>query len=464
MKRSGLLASAFVVSVLHSGTLFAQSPSQVTDRRLTEGIGIKAGDLELHPSIAAEAGYDTNYFLRSGRAGNIGGRVFSDEYPTIKAYRLRITPAFSFQTAGRRRDIQDSKPRDLEASGRLAASYNALFATESSLSEAVTRQNHIAGVADVGLNIGPAQQFGADLNAGVSRLVEPSNNEEYFAAFRRDVIRGGIGLNIRPGGGTLTWRFGYSLLVNIFEEARFGGYNNLQHRFEVGGTWKFLPRTALLYRGDVTVVNFANNPQTLTNGQIGRSTLGINGLITNYFGFLAAAGWGGSFFQSGAVPAENFDSFIGQLELTWYPEPQKFLPAGTQAVGLSSGSIGYTRNFIASYLGNYYQRDRGYIDVVYLFGQKFAVGATAGFSRITRPPAYFQDGSLRDGSAGGDNRVDLLAFFEFRVLPTLGINLTGRYDAAVSPKQIALIQGPPVVYDDLRFTRFQAFLGVRWFY
>ncbi|MDW8362679.1 MAG: hypothetical protein RMK74_09775, partial [Myxococcales bacterium] len=35
------------------------------DRRRAEGIGIRVGDLELHPGIGAEVGYDSNVFLQS---------------------------------------------------------------------------------------------------------------------------------------------------------------------------------------------------------------------------------------------------------------------------------------------------------------------------------------------------------------------------------------------------------------
>src|SRR5450432_1616003 len=39
----------------------AQQP-WLSDRRYGEGIGVRVGNLELHPGIAAEAGYDSNYF------------------------------------------------------------------------------------------------------------------------------------------------------------------------------------------------------------------------------------------------------------------------------------------------------------------------------------------------------------------------------------------------------------------
>lgn len=466
LNRRLLLGVLLSVGVVHSRAAFAQA--YLADPRLTNGAGVKAGDFELHPGIAAELGYDSNYFQRSGSAGPTDGRQVIDEFPVLGAYRLRLTPSLTFQTFGKRDQEQTKEKRDLELSGTFAASYNALFATDSKYADEVSNQDHLAGSANITANIGKQQHIGGDLNAGYSRMVEPSNNPELFEAFRRDVIRAGAGINFRPGGGIFTWRFGYGFTANLFEERAFQGYNNLQNQVQAGGTWKFLPRTALLYRGDITFVHFTNDPKTLADGQTGRSQIGLNGLITNFFGLLVLAGWGGTFYENkGPVRSENFDTFIGQVELTWYPIPQQEVPGGELPIGLSSGSIGYTRNYITSYLSNYYQRDRGYIDVVYFFGQKFVFGATAGFSHITRPPAYFPDGSYRDGSAGGENLVDLQSFLEYRIAPTIGVNLTVMYDAALSDVLVQVTQPSatgPALYDDLRFARYQAFLGARWFF
>lgn len=452
--------AAFLVG--HAGVARAQAV--LSDPRLSQGKGIQSGAFELHPGVIGEVGYDTNYFQRSGNSGILtNGKQVTDEAPPIGAYRLRLAPYMTFETFGRRKEQKGEEKRSFELSGKIAAAYNHLIAADGKYSDEVSRQSHFAGMADVKADIAPTRPVGMDLGAGFARMVEPSNDPEYFNAFTRDVIRAGAGISFRPGGGTFAWRFGYGLTVNLFEEMQFRGFDNLQHRLETWGTWKFLPRTAIVYRGDVTFVQFLNDPPTLANGQTAKTQVGLNGLITQYFGFLALAGWGATFYDNKpAVSSENFDSFIGQLELSWYPSPQKDLPMGGQPVGLSSGSIGYTRNYITSYLGNYQQRDRGYIGVVYLFAQKFVFATNAGFSHFTRPPAYFPDGSYRDGSAGPDNRVDMMAFLEYRLMPTVGINLTGRYDAALTDRQVQLIQAPPL-YDDLRFNRFQILLGGRWF-
>src|SRR5260370_9590587 len=84
------------VILLATGAAAAQSqtptssdaPQWLKDRRYGEGIGIRTGDLELHPGIAGEFGYDSNYFLRSDK----------DIAKPVDTLRLRITPSFILAT------------------------------------------------------------------------------------------------------------------------------------------------------------------------------------------------------------------------------------------------------------------------------------------------------------------------------------------------------------------------------
>ena len=89
--RLGLTLATLVVVTLAPHANAQQA--WLSDRRVGEGIGIRVGNLELHPGVAGEFGYDSNYFQRSGE----------DEEPLIAAYRLRITPSISLSTLGARR-------------------------------------------------------------------------------------------------------------------------------------------------------------------------------------------------------------------------------------------------------------------------------------------------------------------------------------------------------------------------
>src|SRR5436190_14311003 len=66
--RSCAAAAAFAGAVCASEST-ASAQGWLADRRYTEGTGIRAGDLELHPGIGGEIGYDSNWFLRSHKEG-----------------------------------------------------------------------------------------------------------------------------------------------------------------------------------------------------------------------------------------------------------------------------------------------------------------------------------------------------------------------------------------------------------
>src|SRR5450432_1570913 len=94
----------------------AQQP-WLADRRYGEGIGVRVGDLELHPGVSAEAGYDSNYFLRA-----------PSEDP-LAAYRLRITPSLSLSTLGPQRSAGGTPtPPPIIFRGTAYASYSQLIA------------------------------------------------------------------------------------------------------------------------------------------------------------------------------------------------------------------------------------------------------------------------------------------------------------------------------------------------
>src|SRR5688500_10826251 len=69
----------------------AHAQQWLSDRVLTEGRGIRAGNFELHPSFGAEVGYDANFYARPSNV------------PTPGAIRLRLTPSISISTLGPQR-------------------------------------------------------------------------------------------------------------------------------------------------------------------------------------------------------------------------------------------------------------------------------------------------------------------------------------------------------------------------
>jgi len=440
----------------------AQTQPWLADRRYGEGIGVRAGNLEFHPGIAGEVGYDSNYFLRA-----------PSENP-LSAYRLRVTPSFTVSTLSQQR-IQGGSGAPVQQSltfrGGAYLSYNELIATDSKHSSEFADQRHLDVGADALVHIMPAARVGEDLYANFVRQGQPSNDPNTENAFDRDSIRAGAGVSWRPGGGLFDWRVGYEFMYNYFEKSSFSYLNNVQHQINMRGRWRFLPRTAILYDGSYTWVNYPN-PTVQNDGAIARSNIGMNGLITTRFSLLAMVGWAGTFYdQAPGQTPQQFDSITAQAELKWFISGGgDLMTPGSAPVGLSYASIGYVRDVSNSYLGNFYQRDRGYVGVSYLLGGMFVTGLTAGISNLAYPDSFFPAGTpgCMDGnpckqqSAFSQQRVDASVFGEYRLSNTFGINATVNYDRNFTGVRVPT--DPMRTGEDaLAYQRWQAFIGARWF-
>lgn len=437
-------------------SLEAHAQSQqpwLADRKYGEGIGVRVGNLELHPGIAGEVGYDSNYFLRA-----------SSEDP-LSTYRLRVTPSITLSTLGQQRTQGQGGTFSPSATFRGGAyvAYNEFIATDSKHQSDFSGQRHLDVGADLLLNIMPAGRIGEDLYANFVRQGQPSNDPNTENAFDRDSVRAGAGITWRPGGGLFDWRLGYEFLYNYFERSNFSYLNNFQNTVNMRGRWRFLPRTALLYDGSYTWVHYPN-PTSQNDGTIARSNIGLNGLITTRLALLAMIGWAGTFYDKGSNPKpQQFDSVTAQTELKWYISGAgDAMNPGSAPVGLSFASIGYLRDVSNSYLGNFYQRDRGYLGLSYLLGGVFVTSLTAGIANLHFPESYFPSGAVQHSSFS-EQRVDVGVFGEYRFSNTFGLNATVNYDRNITGVEIPTSEDGTERPDALAYQRWQAFVGARWF-
>src|SRR5262245_54234137 len=193
MKLRLTLAATSAVLTL-SSVAAAQQP-WLADRRYGEGIGLRAGNFEFHPSIAAEFGYDTNYFQRAGEEPT-PPNAEPTETPVEDAFRLRVTPSLTLSTLSERRLGSEAAKaqQDVTMQFGVFAAYNELFG-----SDFVSEQRHLDAGVSGRVDIAPHKQFGGDVYADFLRQGEPSNLADTNAAFDRGSVRGGLGLAWRPG-------------------------------------------------------------------------------------------------------------------------------------------------------------------------------------------------------------------------------------------------------------------------
>jgi hypothetical protein len=484
MTRKALASSAAVLTaLLASRAAMAQAnyvpqgdtPQWLKDRQYNEGAGIKTGDFELHPGIAGEVGYDSNWFLRTDKTGNNLDNG-APNFPVVPALEFRVSPSLYIATLGpqRREGDQSAPPPSIRFRGGVNATYREFIGLGGNTTgqNDVSQQRNIGGAADLRLDILPERPWGGAIYGNYARAIQPNAaNADPNLSFNRDDVGAGGEIVAQPGSGTLDWHFGYQFRDTIFEDGNnAGGFDNFTNEAYTRGRWKFRPRTALLYDATLRFINYVNPSSAATQGLVNstpvRARIGLNGLITPRFAFLGLIGWGASFYDTTAAPEPQFDSVIGQAELKWFlaANPGADSPADL-GLALSSISLGYTRDFQNSYLGNYYGSDRGYLKFAYFFAGRALITLEGGVGAVEYPNILWLP-PVATGvrhTAFTDARVDATLFGEYRFTNELGVNTTFRYTANFSN---ALIPDDPanMTFFAMEWTRFEAFLGVRYFY
>ena len=434
---------------LMSSAASAQEQPWLKDRRYTEGPGYRTGDLEIHPGIAGEVGYDSNYFLRA-----------SSEKP-IETARLRLTPSLALSTLSAQRRVGDTglaEPAKVDFRSQAALSFSEFIPTQSTTSDQVKEQRNVAAIANVQLSILPHRPWGGSLFGDFVRSVQPSQNPD--ANFNRMVGRVGGDIAWQPGGGVFDWRLGYEFAAVAFQDDAFKNLGTTQSTVSTRGRWRFLPRTAWMYDASIGFIRYTDSTSPQRDSDPVRARIGINGLVTPSFALLAMAGWGSSFYnenQKSRVSAQQFDGPIGQAELRWFITPNPSSDPAAATLALSSIAVGYQRDFFNSYLGEYYTRDRGYLNLSHFFSGRLLVVVDGGAARIGYPQFYVPASNTQVGKFA-DLRVDASLFAEYRFVDSFGVNVTGRYTANISDKKVPIGAG----VDDLAWTRLEAYLGVRW--
>jgi hypothetical protein len=464
-----------IAATLAATTIVGSAAAQqawLQDRRYGQGIGLRAGNIEFHPSLAAELGYDSNYFQRSGEGSN------SNETPIYDAWRLRVTPSLSLSTLRQRLRDTDAVGAPPAVSFNLGAflSYKELLGSDE-----VSAERHIDAGVGGRVDLLANRPVGFDLYADYLRSGEPSNAVTVASleppSFDRGSARGGVGATWRPGGGLFEWRLGYEAAYNYFEDEPFDRLNNLHHNINTRGRWRFLPRTALVYQAGYTFIRYQHDASPQPNGDVVEARVGLNGLITNRIAFQANVGWNSSFYEPGdadvTTVAENNDSIVLGAQLKYFLIPTA--TAESAVAGISSIGIGYQRDFSNSYLGSFYVRDYGFLKAEAFLAGMFVGSLQAGVGRYSFPRADANN----DGFA--QTRIDGQAFLEYRLSDTFGVNTSLSYDRAmgkgpnpegvlVSPGGAGLDGIPGTMddtadaHDDLEYSRFQAYLGLRAFW
>jgi hypothetical protein len=450
-----------LVASIFGATGAARAQGWLADRQRTEGPGIRLGDFELHPGIGVELGYDSNvYYTADNPAPGLPQRV--------ESAILRVTPHLLVSTEGAQRQAegessgQTAALPDVTFRGGLWASYYEFFADE--------RRRNLSLDAGIRVNFLPGRAVSFSIYDDFSRSIRPFVENFLDNSTARDQNSAGLDVTFSTHGNVFQVRTGYRFQLDYFEGASFQYGNNGTHTITLQETFRFLPQTGIVHDTQVAYRDYFNpdvSPVSeVHDGLTVTSRLGINGAITPEISLLAMFGYSAGWFFSD-LPGydQDYDSVVAQAQLAW---------AITQGVQLS---IGYTRTFVPSFIGNYSSQDRGYAQFQMLFGGSFLLGIGAGVAYVdfgqvigAPSPTCPNPCALGVNAAGVDTfertdvRVDASLFAEYRFTDWLGVNGTVSYLGDFTDFRYKVAPLGSGVFDPAGYNKFEAWFGVRVFY
>jgi hypothetical protein len=465
------LAAVAVASSLFLVPKVASAQQWLKDRRYQEGEGIRAGDLELHPGIGGEVGYDSNWFLRSA---STNPRVTNGN--AVEGGIIRITPSLTLNTLSGAR-VEGAAPSPFAFTAGVAATYREFIGPQE-----LRDQRSVSGNAFVRADINRGRPIGFDVYGTYQRLIQPSVLSNPNLSFNRSDVTAGADVIAIPGGGTLDLRAGYQFYGAFFEDANGVPYTNVTHEVSVRNRWRFRPRTALFHDTSLRFISYPNASRALNylnDSTPLRTRFGVTGLLTDRFGVLLAAGYGATFFANpAATSSRQYDSLNAQAEGTFYLSQT----GGTDEPGqatllLSTFSFGYSREFQNSLLGNFYSSDKGYLKLLYFFGGKALLQLDGYVEALGFPQPFYNragGGQVAVNGANGTPTGDFTniraggtLFGEYRFSSVFGLNATIDYTQMISDTQLEVgpgIGGAPPQLFDLSWRRVQALVGARLFW
>jgi hypothetical protein len=450
LKPLTLLATVFAIGA-SPGVARGQTAQPWLDGRGQTAIGIRAGDLELHPGVAGEAGYDSNFFQGSGTDDGVVSE------PLAPTARVRVTPSISVNTIRTSTRAGAAPPPRFDLSGKLVGRLDQLWALKGDFDDRGTSSRTlIDGDLSGILNILPQRPWGGSINLLGARVAQPTNDPGILGdGLGRWVAGGGAELRWRPGGGSLDWSLGYGVRYTDYDDKSFG-LDVLEQTVETKGRWLFLPRTSLLYQGQVKFVNY-----TLADTDHYASTpvsalIGINGLLTSKLALTLLGGWKSTFVDDPTGQAKDYDGPIGRAELTWYISGVSDTGQPVVNTGLSSLRVGYQRDADISSISDFYQMDRAFAELSYNAGNVFLLnlGGGVAFVNQARPEGDPRGGDLNE------IRPEARLFAEYRLTSSIAIFTNNSFTASAKHQRYSTKAGTE---DDLYFVRLMALLGVRWF-
>jgi hypothetical protein len=266
--------------------------------------GIEAGEFILQPRFFLESEYRSNFFRQDSRNADAVGALTLHVRPGVALFNPQYDlVAFSFGT-----DLDVFLPFG---------------------EGAVSNQTNIGARAQISAAFFPKSNFTLTLYDRFERqiwmrpIVDRNANRNHNVA--------GVDLSLKPGGRALDFNLGYAFDINRFDEIGF--LDTDTHRFRFLTSWRFFPQTFAFIESTLALTDYRKE---LTDSETQRAGNyvdgapfkvfgGLSGHLTERLAIVLRLGYGNSFLSRGA---DNYESFVGQAQVSWRFSPHSVLHVG----------------------------------------------------------------------------------------------------------------------------------------
>lgn len=380
--------------------------------RYNEGPGFKLADsLILHPGIAVEGRYDSNALY--GEADNQRGAG----YLRIIGHIRLATPS-GIRAEGR--PETSANPRKIDFGIKAAVAFRNYFSEDP----AVVGQRALEVSAGLGFNWNPGKLISVSLSDSYTRTVS-ARDQEGPETLARHVNNFGVGLGISPGGGRLSFRVGYSLGIDAYENDIYAYNNKLNHGFSLGAKWKVLPKTAIFLSAGTSIVDYydpTGGPYVNVESTPLRVSFGLNGLITPFLSLTASAGIGAGFHDTGP----SYLSVIANVNASLILGP------------LARLSLGFDHGFSDSIFGNYFTDEHVNISYNHVLFKRLIVHLSGDYRFRTYaglPPSL---NGINLGSEFENHLASLSIAVDYKILGWIFVGLGYDLQIRSTPQNLAV--------------------------
>ncbi|MDH5674614.1 MAG: hypothetical protein OEZ06_20975 [Myxococcales bacterium] len=427
------------VAIWCIGASSASAQRWLADRERAEGHGIRLGDFELHPGVGAEVGWDSNVFL---------GEDGDDPNSAV----LRVAPHLYLSNLTKERlqgEVQRTEFR-FGVSGRLRH----YFATDA--------RTDVGVAQNLSLKHRAGRLVALELFETFSREIEPFADAGAPAAsssfnppgFGRDKLEVGGRFELHSSGELLRGGLGYAYGFDIFEDGAFDGNSSDRHRFLADTSWQFLPKTSLIWRGNLIFHDWEATPANLATERNGstqiHNLLGLNGALTPSFGFTLLGGYSAGFYDDEG----DFEGVSAEAQSRWRIQDN------------FSWNLKLAREYRSAFQGNYARFDRIGTEFQLLFGGAWVITPSLQVAFVD----YGVDDRADQFNGGPREDIHWRANLsgEYRVVDWFAI--TGEFGYLRNDTDFVYVidvantaGGTMQVSDAAEYTRYELWFGVRAF-